>query len=309
MEDKGARSAATAFTIAIHAALAVALVLSVAWKSKEKPQVSELSAELFSKSSPAPAVEKSEPPPPPPPPLEKVEPPPPSAQKVEAAPAPAEIKAGPSAAEIALKEKEKREEVEKKKVEAERAEKAKLEAERKQRDAQSRLALQKQADRDANLRALQAEANVDDKSAERAAKEQARAREEASKLAASRAADAEKAAMERNAKNEAQAQAQKAAQEKAARDRGLADYVAKIRNKVRGNIVYAQEISGNPEAIFEITQLPSGDVTRVQLRKSSGSKPLDDAIERAIQKSSPLPKPENSELFQRVLILQVKPNE
>jgi colicin import membrane protein len=309
MEDKGARSAATAFTIAIHAALAVALVLSVAWKSKEKPQVSELSAELFSKSRPAPAVEKSEPPPPPPPPVEKAEPPPPPVQKVEAAPPPAEIKAGPSAAEIALKEKEKREEVEKKKVEAERAEKARLETERKQRDAQSRLALQKQADRDANLRALQAEANVDDKSAERAAKEQARAREEASKLAASRAADAEKAAMERNAKNEAQAQAQKAAQEKAARDRGLADYVAKIRNKVRGNIVYAQEISGNPEAIFEITQLPSGDVTRVQLRKSSGSKPLDDAIERAIQKSSPLPKPENSELFQRILILQVKPNE
>jgi colicin import membrane protein len=309
MEDKGARSAATAFTIAIHAALAVALVLSVAWKSKEKPQVSELSAELFSKARPGPTVEKSEPPPPPPPPVEKAEPPPPPAQKVEAAPPPAEIKAGPSAAEIALKEKEKREEVEKKKVEAERAEKARLETERKQRDAQSRLALQKQADRDANLRALQAEANVDDKSAERAAKEQARAREEASKLAASRAADAEKAAMERNAKNEAQAQAQKAAQEKAARDRGLADYVAKIRNKVRGNIVYAQEISGNPEAIFEITQLPSGDVTRVQLRKSSGSKPLDDAIERAIQKSSPLPKPENSELFQRILILQVKPNE
>jgi colicin import membrane protein len=174
---------------------------------------------------------------------------------------------------------------------------------------QSRLALQKQADRDANLRAMQAEATADDKSAERTAKEQTRARDEAARLAASRAADAEKTALERTAKNEAQAQAQKAAQEKTARDRGLADYVAKIRNKVRGNIVYAQDITGNPEAIFEITQLPSGDVTRVLLRKSSGSKPLDEAIERAIQKSSPLPKPENPELFQRTLILQVKPNE
>jgi colicin import membrane protein len=323
MEDKGARSAATAFTIAIHAALAGALVLSVAWKSKEKPQVSELSAELFSAPKPAPQVE----PPTPPPPVEKVEPPPPPpppVQKTEVAAPPPEVKTGPSEADIALKakqEKAKQDDTAKKKAETELAEKAKLklEADRKREleQKQSKLVLQRQADSDAAMRELQSEAVADDKSAERAAKELARAREdatkEANKLASARAAEADKAAQERAAKADAQAQAQKeaqrSAQEKASRDRGLADYVARIRNKVRGNIVYAQEISGNPEAVFEITQLPSGDVTRVQLRKSSGTKALDEAIERAIQKSSPLPKPESPDLFQRTLILQVKPNE
>ncbi len=300
MEDKGARSAATAFTIAIHAALAVALVLSVAWKSKDKSQVVELTAQLYSKPAPTPLVEKTDPPPPPPPAAEKVEPPPPPPPPA-AAPTP-QIPVGPTAAEIALKAKKEKEVLAKKEAEA--------------AAAKVKLSLQRQADRDATLRAMQAEAGIDDKAAEREAKEKAekaRAREEAAKLAAKqateRAADAEKAALERTAKNEAAAQAQRAAQEKSARDRGLADYVVKIRNKVRGNIVYAQDIVGSPEAIFEITQLPSGDVTRVQLRKSSGTRALDEAIERAIQKSSPLPKPENPELFQRTLILQVRPND
>ena len=66
-------------------------------------------------------------------------------------------------------------------------------------------------------------------------------------------------------------------------------------------------IQGNPEAIFGITQLPSGEILDVKLRKSSGNKVLDEAIERAILKSSPLPKPEKSELYQRVFELKVKP--
>lgn len=101
----------------------------------------------------------------------------------------------------------------------------------------------------------------------------------------------------------------KADQASAAAARGLADYTAKVRGKIRGNIVLPSGIQENPEAIFEVTQLPSGEVLNVQVRKSSGNKLLDDAIERAILKSSPLPKPDDSSLFSRTLRIPYRPQD
>ncbi|MDR2113346.1 MAG: TonB C-terminal domain-containing protein, partial [Candidatus Accumulibacter sp.] len=43
--------------------------------------------------------------------------------------------------------------------------------------------------------------------------------------------------------------------------------------------------------------------------KSSGNKLLDEAFERAIRKSSPLPLPDQPDLFERVLELKQRPNE
>ena len=99
----------------------------------------------------------------------------------------------------------------------------------------------------------------------------------------------------------------KAEQASAGRMRGLADYAAKIRLKIKGNIVLPPSIQGNPEAIFDVTQLPSGEILTVKIRKSSGNPTLDAAIERAIKKSEPLPKPDQAELFQRDLQLKYKP--
>jgi len=99
----------------------------------------------------------------------------------------------------------------------------------------------------------------------------------------------------------------RAEQASAARTRGLADYAGKIRGKIRGNIVLPQGIPGNPEALFAVTQLPSGEVIDVKMKKSSGNANLDAAIERAILKSSPLPKPDQPELFQRVLEIKYRP--
>ena len=93
----------------------------------------------------------------------------------------------------------------------------------------------------------------------------------------------------------------------AGRARGLADYVSRVARTIRGNIVLPPGIQGNPEGIYVVMQLPSGDVIDVKIRKSSGNKALDDAIERAIRKSSPLPKPDNPELFDRELKIPYKP--
>ena len=107
----------------------------------------------------------------------------------------------------------------------------------------------------------------------------------------------------------AQLKEAKAAQAGAARKKAEADYVSRIRGKIRGNIVMPPEMKGNPEAVFEVTQLPSGEVLSVKLARSSGNPAWDAATERAILKSSPLPKPDQADLFQRNLKLTFRPVE
>jgi len=86
-----------------------------------------------------------------------------------------------------------------------------------------------------------------------------------------------------------------------------AAYIAKLRGKIRSNVVVPPDIPGNPEAIFDVVQLPTGEVLSAKLRKSSGHKAYDEAVERAIVKSSPLPKPDRPEQFQRSLEIKFKP--
>jgi colicin import membrane protein len=93
-----------------------------------------------------------------------------------------------------------------------------------------------------------------------------------------------------------------------ASQKALSAYADKIKAKIRGNILVPQDIKGNPEAIFEVVQLPTGEVLPpVRLKKSSGHRGYDEAVERAILKSSPLPKPDKGELFSRELTLRFRP--
>ena len=86
-------------------------------------------------------------------------------------------------------------------------------------------------------------------------------------------------------------------------------YVDKIRSKIKMNIVLPPEIKGNPEAIFDVVQLPTGEVLSAKLRKSSGHEAYDQAVERAILKSSPLPRAERPDQFRRELQLKFRPKE
>jgi len=86
------------------------------------------------------------------------------------------------------------------------------------------------------------------------------------------------------------------------------DYIARITAKVRGNWILPA-IEGNPEAVFLVTQLPTGEVLDVKLSRSSGLPAYDAAVERAILKSSPLPLPRSRELFSRELKLTFKPHD
>ncbi|HWZ73381.1 MAG TPA: TonB C-terminal domain-containing protein [Casimicrobiaceae bacterium] len=84
-------------------------------------------------------------------------------------------------------------------------------------------------------------------------------------------------------------------------------YIRSIQSKIKGNVMVPPDISGNPEAIFDVVQLPTGEIIDAQLRKSSGVRAYDEAVQRAIIKSSPLPRPETPELFQRSLTLRFHP--
>ena len=74
-------------------------------------------------------------------------------------------------------------------------------------------------------------------------------------------------------------------------------------------MIVPPDLAGNPEAIFDVVQLPTGEIIDVRLRKSSGVRAYDDAVQRAILKSSPLPRPDRPELFQRALTLKFRPQD
>ena len=78
---------------------------------------------------------------------------------------------------------------------------------------------------------------------------------------------------------------------------------------MKSNWILPQNIQGNPEAVFLVVQIPSGDVISVKLAKSSGNRAYDEAVERAILKSSPLPKPPSPDLFSRELKLTFRPQD
>jgi len=85
------------------------------------------------------------------------------------------------------------------------------------------------------------------------------------------------------------------------------DYVRQIQAKIRALVVVPPDIPGNPEAIFEVVQLPTGEIIDTQLRKSSGVRAYDDAVQRAILRASPLPQPKSADSFRRNLTLKFRP--
>lgn len=94
-----------------------------------------------------------------------------------------------------------------------------------------------------------------------------------------------------------------------ARSRALAAWTDKIRSKIRGNIILPRDIPGNPEAVFDVALLVTGEVLSVKQTRSSGYPVYDEAVYRAILKSSPLPKPDNPALFERRLELRFHPRD
>jgi colicin import membrane protein len=279
------RGPALLLAIAVHALFIGVLIFSIRWQNRPVPAIT---AELYAPTTQAPAPQPAPPPeppkaevspspPPPPPPAAKAEPQPPPPPKAAPKPEPKVEPPDTQAAEIARKVR----------LEAERQ--AKLEAERKAKEAAQRERLEREQ-REAAQKKLQEEQ-----------RQLAEARDRQARMAQEMKLQAERERAQR------EAQQQAIAANEAALSRAEADYIRRIQAKIRGNVTLPPDLPGNPEAIFEVVQLPTGEIIEARLKKSSGFRAYDEAVQRAIQKSSPLPRPDRPELFQRALQLKFRP--
>lgn len=282
-------SVATLGSLAVHAALGLAMLLAIDVQKEEPPVVqaelwSSLPAELAANAPVAPPLQPS-------PPIKDIAPAQPNAEE----------------AEIALTKKKAEEEETRRKAE-EQAEKDRA-RKAKQADEQKRLADEK-AERDRLGKLKQAPLTKDKEEAERRKKR-------ADEKAAHDRAEFEqrrKEATERIRQEQLAQVMQSLGQDPKAKaaDKGddlrtkagvaggaeigdrtgvLADYAASIRARIRNRISFdPARAPDNPEVVFVVEQQATGRVLKVTKNKSSGNAGWDAAVERAIWGSSPLPK-------------------
>jgi len=93
--------------------------------------------------------------------------------------------------------------------------------------------------------------------------------------------------------------------------RQIREQLARDAAAARERATFEPGIQGNPEAMVLVTQLPTGQVLDAKLVISSGNTAYDDAVLRAILKSSPLPlpAPDSREAFRRDLQLKFRPKD
>ena len=268
---------ALVLAVLVQAAFVAVLIFSVHWQNR-KPE--PMSAELYAAPVKAPANEpRSEPPPTPAPqpaPQPALSKPPgvvPPEPKVD--------KPDTRSADIARK--------------ARQEEERQKQAEALRRDEEKQMRARREA---LDRQKLDEKKKLDEKQAEARVRQQRET--EAMRAQAEHEGD-DRAKADRDALARGQQTAQRAKAE--------ADWIRSIQAKVRGNVTVPPDMAGNPEAIFEVVQLPTGEIIDAQLKKSSGVRAYDDAVQRAILKSSPLPRPERPDLFQRSLTLKFRPTD
>ena len=268
---------AGAYAIGVHLALLVALLISFNWKAAH-PVLNIAEVELWDslptvvqKPMPAPVVE------------EQVKPAPIIDETPKPAPVVEEKPVEPKV-DIAL-EKKKKELVQK---ELDKKELAKKELEQKKLDEQVKK--DKALEQKKQLDALKAEVSKD-------------------KPIKNNTADALKK-LQQEALADDKSEGDK--QAVSAKAGVVGDAINKIQAKIRGNVNKALCREGNPELRFDIALLPTGQLSgSPKLVKSSGSAACDEAVERAIMASDPLPLPADSSLFSqfRNLKLKFRPND
>jgi colicin import membrane protein len=92
---------------------------------------------------------------------------------------------------------------------------------------------------------------------------------------------------------------QQAARERAAQAAAVGRIVDEYTGKITGKIVMPPNVADDARAEFSVTLLPGGAVLSARLTRSSGNAVYDNAVERAILKSQPLPLPADVTMFNR----------
>jgi len=191
-------------------------------------------------------------------------------------------------------------------------------AEQREQEAQrAREAQQRRAQQEARTADTQRKLEAQ-KEAQRAAeaqkKAEAAARAEAQKKAeaAARAEAQQKAERDAQAREQADLRARLAAEERvnAARSGAQAQqYAALIRARVERAWIRPPSAQAGLDCEVHVTQVTGGTVTGVQIARCNGDAAVRESIEAAVYRASPLPVPENPDLFERNLVFNFRPNE
>ncbi|WP_119355469.1 cell envelope integrity protein TolA, partial [Azohydromonas sediminis] len=152
-----------------------------------------------------------------------------------------------------------RERAERERIERERAEKARAEAEAKrQREAEQRRQVEAQRQRE---------------------------------LAEQKRIEAQRQAQLERMLSQAQGSGSPSSSGTAVRDAApSASYAGRIVARVKPNIIFTDDVPGNPAAEVELRTLPDGTIVSRRIVRSSGVPAWDDAVLRAIDRTAVLPR-------------------
>jgi colicin import membrane protein len=225
------------------------------------------------------------------------------------------------AADAAAKSRAAREREEQRLAEVERQRKAAEADAARKRDEAAQQQASDEAKRQADAEAArkhqeEVQAQMEAEKARLAKLEEQRKAEEARLAAVAK----ERAEAEARAKREADARKQREVESelrdalakedsrRAAEQSGkLAQYVEIIRQKVERNWARPTSASSDLACDVQVTQIPGGEVTQVQIGVCNGDAAVKRSIEAAVYKSSPLPPPPDPSLFERELLFKFHP--
>jgi len=203
---------------------------------------------------------------------------------------------------------------EQKATERKQAEQRRLEAEaaeatrQKKVEAERRIEAQKKAEADKKAEA--------EKKADAARKAEAEKKAEADKkaLLAKQKAEEEKTRQaEALAREQAEdLRARMAAEERISAARSgaqAAQYKALIRARIEHAWIRPPTARAGLDCEVRVTQVPGGAVTAVKIDRCNADAAVRESIEAAVYRASPLPVPENPDLFERNLVFNFRPND
>ena len=328
---------AFALALLVHALLIAALTWGVNWKRSDTSTSYE--AELWSAVPRQVAPRLTETPPEPTPEMAKPVPVPVPPAPAPPRPAPPaleepEVKAPPPApdVDIALEQEKKRKQLALQKQAEVKKEAAKA-LEKDKAIALAKKQKERKAEEDQARRLAQAEAVKEEKEAARqetkeAAREEAREAvkeaKEAQKMQAQKAA--QQLAKQQEQNKQAQAASQKQREENLDRLKGMAgangsandtgtvrkssgpsaSYGGVLRAAIRPNVVFTEEIVGNPMATVEVRVNSDGSIISQRLVKSSGNKSWDDAAVNAIIRTRVMPRDVDGRMPDTILLIDMR---
>ena len=280
---------ALALALLVHVLLIVALTWGVSWK-RSNPEAA-FQAELWSNMPPQEAaprpVETPVPPPPPPTPT-------PVAPEAKVTPPPPDV-------DIALEQEKKRKLAQQKKE---------LEAQQEKRLAELQAKKEKEKEKE-KLKALKAkEEQAQRKLLEDAKKAEAKkqdSKDEAQQKLAKAAAEKQRQENIRRIAGLAGATGSPDAKGSAQKSSGgSTTYGAIVRAAIKPNIVFTEEVEGNPIAVVEVRLTLDGTIISQRLVRSSGNKAWDDAALTAVIRTRVLPKDIDGRIPETFLNLEMR---